>query len=748
MSGVTSPALPPFSYAQAARGMSLPSTTHQTAVEPQAQKEDTSLSSRKVSGPEPPSLELATRPTESMDSKDEKVFPDAQLQGHLGAEKVDEIDLKSEEQFTKRSQSPTRDLPMSRVDSPPASGPPSAQPTTTSDEASSTLKGSSDSTWDEQSQSSNPLDKSAGTLDNDKEIDADRKQKGKRKNSVVEPELKAAPIPTFNVWQERQKAQEAKAQEAKAQANATIRTQAPSGAKLVSAQNQNVNANPKTDSRKGTVGSHVEEKEGTVGREKKPGGGEGQKSKDDGMLFPYYSLLAPNSSVAKKGMAKGIRPSGETKASADSSGLLPVADATTWPTPENATFEEKKRFQAFDKSEKSEAKSPASKAHGKNKWEHVPHVPTVKFNTPLPPVATRRGGKGPGRGGRDGNARGGHTPSSSISGEKFSVTGPNHSSKQEPQRGRNEVEGENARANFQQGSARRATSVDTATAERRKPAPSNQIERSRPENKRNEEPRSGDVVATETALSGSRPRQNSKPFTKGPSSLTTPSHKSSSLTNGGLHGFSNEAQTHPRHSADRRSTHDPFRETGLGLDRGDLRVTEEFPRRRDFSGDRPDVTREKSDSWRDRDLYNNRTERRDSRSERGGRGSYRGRGSHSNFNSHGYQAHAYTAPLPQHPFQAPKSNAHSSDRSRQTSVPYISQGQTQPNNRPIPRANTMGSAQVFTPPTSGPNVPQPLTPIMTEFGAMYPYPNLSMTAPPYSQLTDSYAILQMVTTQL
>lgn len=82
----------------------------------------------------------------------------------------------------------------------------------------------------------------------------------------------------------------------------------------------------------------------------------------------------------------------------------PPGDAISWPTPDSAQGEEKKK--AHERAEKAEKeKAPAAKPHGKDKWVPVPYVPTAVFNTPLP--QTRRGGR-PARGGRDGNTRGGN----------------------------------------------------------------------------------------------------------------------------------------------------------------------------------------------------------------------------------------------------------------------------------------------------------------------------------------------------
>ena len=93
--------------------------------------------------------------------------------------------------------------------------------------------------------------------------------------------------------------------------------------------------------------------------------------------------------------------------------LPPSTDAVSWPTPDTAKDEERRKVQ--DKAEKQEKdKGSTARPHGKGKWVPVPYVPTAVFNTPLPP--SRRGGRMP-RGGR-GDARGGHFSHSSISGEK------------------------------------------------------------------------------------------------------------------------------------------------------------------------------------------------------------------------------------------------------------------------------------------------------------------------------------------
>lgn len=89
--------------------------------------------------------------------------------------------------------------------------------------------------------------------------------------------------------------------------------------------------------------------------------------------------------------------------------LPPPADAMSWPTPDSAQDEEKKKVQErAEKAEKDKVNPSVSKPHIKEKWTAIPFVPSAVFNTPIPQI--RRGGGGrPSRGGRDGGTgRGGN----------------------------------------------------------------------------------------------------------------------------------------------------------------------------------------------------------------------------------------------------------------------------------------------------------------------------------------------------
>ena len=93
--------------------------------------------------------------------------------------------------------------------------------------------------------------------------------------------------------------------------------------------------------------------------------------------------------------------------SLDDTAKGPFVDTMNWPTPETAQDEERRKpADKVDKSETERGISQGSKAHGKQEWVHIPFIPTVKFETPIPPNS-RHGGRGGNRGNRDVGGRGG-----------------------------------------------------------------------------------------------------------------------------------------------------------------------------------------------------------------------------------------------------------------------------------------------------------------------------------------------------
>ncbi|KAI9873044.1 MAG: hypothetical protein M1830_000898, partial [Pleopsidium flavum] len=303
------------------------------------------------------------------------------------------------------------------------------------DDLSSTPNASSDSTWDRQSQTSHSPEKVGPQGEVGKENEKE-KEKGNswEKESAKPASLKPAPLPALNFWQQRREAQEAKAK-----ANLLSSPQQPTKAQSVSAgagppagpSNEKSTDQSKSDIKKKGKASNGQAEEMptgySTGANKKKGVDVKDKAREEGTIScpsdeqPSLDKSADHSEAPKKGISQPSRSTDTPKESQVSLAPPPAEDPTSWPTPETAQDEEKRK--SVERGEKGEKeKSPAVRPHGKEKWMPVPYVPSAVFNTPLP-TAARRGGK-PARGGREAPSRGGsHAANSSVSGEKWAAGG-------------------------------------------------------------------------------------------------------------------------------------------------------------------------------------------------------------------------------------------------------------------------------------------------------------------------------------
>lgn len=251
------------------------------------------------------------------------------------------------------------------------------------DDAFSTANGSSESTWDKQPQIS--LNESKGTGNTD--VEKEQGTKISWDEEAPSPvSLKEAPPPPVNIWQQRIAAQKPK-QSTPSQPPKPAIPNLSSGTANGPAKNPEVI----TEQRK-------------------------QDSKKKGKTGAAQLDERPALSAAKNGSTPAD--------AADKSATLPVppppppGDAMSWPAPENALNEGKKK--APERAEKDDRDiSQAPKPH-KEKWVPMPLVHTVVFETPFPNA--RRGGKLP-RGGRDGGARGGNNANASNAAEKPTLSG-------------------------------------------------------------------------------------------------------------------------------------------------------------------------------------------------------------------------------------------------------------------------------------------------------------------------------------
>ncbi len=444
--------------------------------------------------------------------------------------------------------------------------------------------------------------------------------------------------------------------------------------------------------------------------------------------------------------SQAIRPTSHHGEKDDSATAPAVNDVTSWPTPESAIADDRRKSGAQDK---SEGRAGGSKAHGKQ-WVTMPFVPTAKFETQLPPAAARRGARS--ARGHSGVSRGGHASTAGYSGDRQESGSampppplPRHAVDQD--RGRKPEGARGGRSSSLPTGHRRASSRESATTSTHKllGTDNTALPVSTPTAAPDTDPTHNQRVSNFSSHNPSRSSSghDGPNATKAPNGDLTASQITAESVADPFTVPTNEPNFRPAYLPDRskptqssyRSSGDPARERGL-------------PRNRDYSREKSDAAREKVESWRDRDYSGETNFRRETRPERG-RGSYRGRGNHSA----SYQSsHAYTSPLPQNGFENPKASGGQEPRSRQSSQPFM-MGTPAPSNRGIPRSQSIPVGTMY--PgyyNNAPGVPQALSPLQTDMST-YGYPQMQMqpgimSAMPYNDPLNSYAVLSMVMTQI
>lgn len=514
---------------------------------------------------------------------------------------------------------------------------------------------------------------------------------------AAEKELKAAPIPTVNIWQQRKELQDAKLKE---QRQSSPSTMAKPKSQALPARDDTKRKQPTKDA--------IADRESATQRRTNSGA----RSNNPERVEKSPSHNSPRS---------------QSKVDEKNSSAIPAAgDAETWPTPESALVDERRRSTTQDKVEKSDAKNANSK-----KWVQMPFVPSAKFETPLPPAATARRGGRAGNRGRDSTNRGGHSAlhqnnEKNESGTMGPPPVPNKNFDQD--RGRKPEGAQNQRANSMPDQARRPTSSGSSAGYRKTSAvqvnDSEENTKLSTSSRRYTPPTAADVS---NIINGSRSSSQQPTLTQ------VVGYQQGVGTSVAIHnqgGFEPEAlpQTSMVSERHRGSSRDEYRSS---TEFGETFV----PSGRDWTRGKHDTTREKPDSWR---------ERREPRAERTRGSGYRGRGSHSAYNGNAH----YTAPLPQNGFENARQYS-GEGRSRQASQPFTQSQQFQ-NSRPHPRSQSAISV------TPGPNYtpmqgyPQMISPIQGDVSyGVYPsqMPSGIMNEMPYANSLNSMALISMVVTQ-
>ena len=400
-------AIPPFSYAQAAKGRTLPipqNTSSDKAPTDGGEMElKRTVSAERETGSNETSTSSAKRTASEGRVPESRKTPGS-------TEELVSTANKKEETRTELASKP-KEVPVHKAASVPSS--PEYGTTSTStlpkeEDMFSTGNGSSDSTWDKQSQSSQNGVK--GDEKTDAEKDASQNDHWDEEGSTA-PAFKEAPPPSLNIWQQRKEAQDAKTkakQPASQQAPRSPNNTAGQAASTGTAKGCNASLESKKPESKKRGKAAAEEK--LAVDTAKGGNKDGKVRVSEVGTYSIgkgcYTALLIHAFIDKPSTTIMAPPP-------------PPGDSISWPTPDSAIGEEKKKPQErIEEGEREKEKENAqiSKPSGKKAWTHVPFVPTAVFNTPLPQA--RRGGRGNPGGGRDAAPRGRHNTSNTNGAEK------------------------------------------------------------------------------------------------------------------------------------------------------------------------------------------------------------------------------------------------------------------------------------------------------------------------------------------
>ena len=278
MSTTTSPALPPFSYAQAAKGLAPSSSApHQTA-NVSATPSVSSSRERKSSSAEPVKLELTSRATSSQNEDFAQTSTGKGAHTSRETTSTTNDPLKENVHPSKVSGSSTEETKMTVSGTSSPSFGAASSSTLSKEEDISIAPNETSDTWDKQSQVSTSVEKSTQTTGGSKVPDTeDDWEKEPVPKMPSDKELKAAPIPTINFWQARKEAQEAKAKTLAAQrpAQATVKPK-PQPANM--AETQKVADDEPRRKQAGKAPAKPEKENGAVRRKQ----GDAVKQRDDG----------------------------------------------------------------------------------------------------------------------------------------------------------------------------------------------------------------------------------------------------------------------------------------------------------------------------------------------------------------------------------------------------------------------------------------------------------------------------------
>ncbi|KAI1375560.1 hypothetical protein F4677DRAFT_446183 [Hypoxylon crocopeplum] len=228
------------------------------------------------------------------------------------------------------------------------------------------------------------------------EKESDQGQDQDKKESVpLKVELSEAPVPTVNIWTQRQEARAAKVKP-----TSSVATQPRGTNNTNAAQTDGVSNASSQDHKQRALQNDGADGAATHG--KSSSGGVKPPKKD-----AEQSRTAGNQ-MSRRPAPRGARaPNGEDRQAFEAQGPI-VNNTSSWPTPETAANGVKVQVNNEKPEKEEKDESGPSKPQEKKKWVTVPFVPTVTFETPMPARGSRGGRANGTRGGRDGAVRGNH----------------------------------------------------------------------------------------------------------------------------------------------------------------------------------------------------------------------------------------------------------------------------------------------------------------------------------------------------
>ncbi|KAF2496061.1 hypothetical protein BU16DRAFT_560907 [Lophium mytilinum] len=397
-SGGDAPTAVPFSYAQAAKGLKSSSTSVGAPSKPTSGAATPS----KDSTPAPASISTAPSGMSWADDTEDGITieKESDTASTIRGPQTNDMPPPPSKQNL-----PSQEKPVSSVSSPDF-GASSASTLVKDDDVSSLPNASSESTWDTKSQTSNIADKAAES----KENAAEKPKKNKDGEKAPPKSLQDAPIPMVNIWKQRaDEAAKAKAAVQPSPAkNAGFTNQTPvngTGPSHHGGPNGISRSEPK---KKGKTPFGGDDADATATPREKRHNADGKPRDDDKPAQGRRDVRPDLDADKSKKNARTRAPEKDIKATAATL-PPPVRDQESWPTPDSALDDGKKKsLDKNPKAEKERTQTTSSKPHGKQEWVPVPYTPSVLFTTPIPNTSSgRRGGRGGGRGNAQGGGRGG-----------------------------------------------------------------------------------------------------------------------------------------------------------------------------------------------------------------------------------------------------------------------------------------------------------------------------------------------------